>query len=94
MDVESYEDGFLASIIVGDGEVASVGSPVGLLAKSSADVAAVQAYGAALKAGGSPAAPAKASAQAAPATATAAAPAPAPAPAPIINTGEQIFRIE
>ena len=52
MDVESYEDGFLAAIIVGDGEVAPVGTPVGLLAKTAADIPAVQAYAKALKAGG------------------------------------------
>ena len=52
MDVESYEEGFLAAILVGDGEVAPVGSPVGLMAKSLADIPAVQAYAASLKAGG------------------------------------------
>lgn len=44
MDVESFEEGFLAAIVVGDGEVASVGSPVGYLAKTAADIPAVQAY--------------------------------------------------
>jgi pyruvate/2-oxoglutarate dehydrogenase complex dihydrolipoamide acyltransferase (E2) component len=29
MDVESYEEGFLAAILIGDGETAPVGSPVG-----------------------------------------------------------------
>ena len=54
MDVESYEEGFLAAILVGDGESASVGSPVGLIAKSVADIPSVQAYAASLKSGGAP----------------------------------------
>jgi len=52
MDVESYEDGFLAAIVVKDGEVAEVGAPVALIAKSAADIPAVQAYAAILKSGG------------------------------------------
>ncbi len=34
MDVESFEDGFLAKIIFGDGASAPVGAPVALLAKT------------------------------------------------------------
>jgi pyruvate dehydrogenase E2 component (dihydrolipoamide acetyltransferase) len=60
MDVESYEEGYLASILVGDGETAAVGSPLGLMAKSAADIPAVQAYAASLKAGGASIAPAAA----------------------------------
>ena len=52
MDVESYEEGFLAAILVADGETAPVGSPVGLMAKTVGDIPAVQAYAASLKAGG------------------------------------------
>ena len=52
MDVESYEDGYLAVIMVGEGESAAVGSPVGLMAKTVADIPSVQAYAAALKSGG------------------------------------------
>jgi len=44
MDVESYEEGFLAAILVGDGQTAPVGAPVGVLAKSKEEIAAVQAY--------------------------------------------------
>lgn len=44
MDVESYEEGYLAAITCADGETAPVGSPVGYLAKSQEEVAAVQAY--------------------------------------------------
>jgi len=53
MDVESYEDGFLAAVITGDGEIAQVGSPVAFIAKSKEEIPSVQAYAASLKAGGS-----------------------------------------
>ena len=66
MDVESYEEGYIAKILVGEGETAAVGAPLALLVADEADIASV-------KAGGAPAAPA---AEAAPA---AAAPAAAPA---------------
>ena len=56
MDCESYEEGFLAAIMVGDGQSAAVGAPVALLAKSKEDIPAVQAYAASLKSGGAPAA--------------------------------------
>ena len=79
MDVESYEEGFLAAILVGDGQAAAVGAPVALLAKSKDDIPAVQAYAASLKAGGAPAAAAPkaaaAPAAAAPVAAAAATPA-------------------
>jgi pyruvate dehydrogenase E2 component (dihydrolipoamide acetyltransferase) len=54
MDVESYEEGFLAAILVGEGESAPVGSPVGLMAKTVGDIPSVQAYANALKKGGTP----------------------------------------
>lgn len=66
MDVESYEEGYLASILVGDGETAAVGSPLGLMAKSAADIPAVQAYAASMKAGGASMAPVAAAAPSAP----------------------------
>jgi pyruvate dehydrogenase E2 component (dihydrolipoamide acetyltransferase) len=89
MDVESYEDGFLAAIAVGDGEIASVGSPVGYLAKTKEDVAAVQAYVASGAAtGGAAAAPAAAAPAAIAAPVAVAAPVPvAAAPAAVVNTG-------
>ena len=72
MDVESYEEGFLAAILVADGESAAVGSPVGLMAKTLADIPAVQAYAIALKAGGaSSSAPVANSAAVVPVTAAA-----------------------
>lgn len=51
MDVESFEDGYLAAILVGDGESTAVGAPVGYLAKSAEEVAKVQAF---VKSGGKP----------------------------------------
>ena len=54
MDVESYEEGYLAVILVNDGESAPVGSPVGLMAKALADIPLVQAYADASKSGGAP----------------------------------------
>jgi pyruvate dehydrogenase E2 component (dihydrolipoamide acetyltransferase) len=43
MDVEAFEDGFLAAIITGEGEVSAVGSPVALIAENEADIPALQA---------------------------------------------------
>ncbi len=67
MDVEAFEDGFLAKIIVGEGEMAPVGEAVALIAATAADIPAVLASAA----GG-----ASAPAVAAPAAAAAAAAAP------------------
>lgn len=44
MDVESFEEGYLASILVKDGDSAAVGAPVAALAKTSAEIAAVQSF--------------------------------------------------
>lgn len=71
MDVEAFEDGFLAKIIVGEGEMAPVGEAVALIAATQADIAAVAAGGA----GGGAAVAAAAAAAAPPAAAAAAAPA-------------------
>lgn len=46
MDVESYESGYLAAVLVKEGEVAPVGKPVCLLAKSKEDIDAVKAVAA------------------------------------------------
>ena len=67
MDVEAFEDGFLAKIIVGEGEMAPVGEPVALIASDEGEIASVVA---AYSSGGAaaPAAPVEAaSAVAAPA---------------------------
>jgi pyruvate dehydrogenase E2 component (dihydrolipoamide acetyltransferase) len=41
MDVEAFEDGVLAKILVGEGEMAPVGETVAIIAESAADVASV-----------------------------------------------------
>merc|ERR1711966_397969 len=54
MDVEAFEDGFIAAIITGEGEAANVGSPVALIATNEADIPVLKAYAANLS--GAPAA--------------------------------------
>jgi len=84
MDVESFQEGFLAAVLIEAGGTAPVGETIGLIVETEAEIA-----DAAAKAPKTPAAPAVASAPAAPAPAAApAAPAPAapassPAPAPV-----------
>ena len=82
MDVESYEDGFIAAIIVKEGESTAVGSPVALIAKTKEAIPAIQAYAATLQAGGVPAA------AAAPAAAPAASA--SAASAPVVSTGRVV----
>jgi pyruvate dehydrogenase E2 component (dihydrolipoamide acetyltransferase) len=53
MDVESFEAGFLGSIVVEEGGTANVGSPIAFIAETEAEIAEAQA-----KAGSSAAAPA------------------------------------
>ena len=48
MDVEAFEDGFLAAIITGEGESGAVGAPVALIAQNAADIPTLQAYAATL----------------------------------------------
>ena len=80
MDVESFNEGFLAAVLMPAGSTAPVGETIGLIVETQEEIAAVQAK-----------APAAAPAAAAPAPAPAAAPAatpapvaaPAPAPAPV-----------
>ena len=67
MDVEAYEDGFLAAIITGEGDASAVGAPVALIAAEESDIPALQAYAATLS--GAPAPAAAAPAAAAPAAA-------------------------
>ena len=72
MDVESFQDGYLAAVLMPAGSTAPVGETIGLIVESEAEIADAKAS--------APAAPAAA----APApTATAPAPAPTPAPAPV-----------
>ena len=80
MDVEAFDDGFLAAIITDEGETSAVGAPVALIAAEEADIPALQAYAASLSGAPAPAAAAPtAAAPAAPAAPKAAAPAPAAA---------------
>ena len=65
MDVEAFEDGFIAAIIMQEGEAANVGSPVALIAANEADIPALKAYAAALSGGGAAIAAAPAAAAAA-----------------------------
>ena len=45
MDVEAFEDGFLAKILVGEGEMAPVGEAVALIAASAEEIDSVAASG-------------------------------------------------
>lgn len=81
MDVEAFDDGFLAAIITGEGDSGAVGAPVALIAAEESDIPALQAYAATLSGVAPPAAaPAAAAPAAAAPKAAAAAPA-APRPA-------------
>jgi pyruvate dehydrogenase E2 component (dihydrolipoamide acetyltransferase) len=72
MDVESFNEGFLAAVLMPAGGTAPVGETIGLIVETEAEIAEVQAK--APSSGGT--------AAAAPAPAAAATPAPAAAPAP------------
>ncbi|MFM7696799.1 MAG: dihydrolipoamide acetyltransferase family protein, partial [Vulcanococcus sp.] len=74
MDVESFNEGYLAAVLMPAGGTAPVGETIGLIVETEAEIAEAQAK--------APAAPAAAAAPAAP-SAPAAAPAPASAPAPV-----------
>jgi pyruvate/2-oxoglutarate dehydrogenase complex dihydrolipoamide acyltransferase (E2) component len=87
MDVESFEDGYVAAILTGEGESASVGAAVALLAESEEAIGAVAAAGAG---GGGGAAAAPAAAAAAPAAAAATAPTAAAPAAAIVNEGRVV----
>lgn len=43
MDVETFYDGILAAIVVGEGETAPVGAPIGLLAETEEEIAEAKA---------------------------------------------------
>ena len=57
MDVESFNEGILAAIVVPAGDTADVGSALGLLAETEAEVEEAKQRAAALSGGGSAAAP-------------------------------------
>lgn len=86
MDVEAFEDGFLAAIITEEGESSAVGAPVALIAAEEADIPTLQAYAATLSG-----APAPVAAAAAPAATTAPkAATPAPAAKKAVATGDRV----
>ena len=80
MDVESFQDGYLAAVLMPAGSTAPVGETIGLIVETEAEIAAARA-----KAPSAPAAaPAPAPAPApTPAAVQTPAPTPAPAPAPV-----------
>ncbi|XP_030482299.2 dihydrolipoyllysine-residue acetyltransferase component 4 of pyruvate dehydrogenase complex, chloroplastic [Cannabis sativa] len=80
MDVETFYDGILAAIVVGEGETAPVGAPIGLLAETDEEIAEAKAK-AASKSGSSSAAAATTSASDSPSS-----PPPASSPAPIAQS--------
>jgi pyruvate dehydrogenase E2 component (dihydrolipoamide acetyltransferase) len=85
MDVESFNEGFLAAVLMPAGGTAPVGETIGLIVETEAEIAEVAAKApAAPAAAAAPApTPAAAAAPAAPAP-VAAPPTPAPAPAPVV----------
>ncbi|OKH12021.1 dihydrolipoamide acetyltransferase family protein [[Limnothrix rosea] IAM M-220] len=90
MDVESFNEGFLAAIVVDAGDEAPVGSAIALIAETEAEIEEAKQKAAALKGGGSAPAPAPAAPAPTPAPAPAATtttPATTPAPAPVVNEG-------
>jgi pyruvate dehydrogenase E2 component (dihydrolipoamide acetyltransferase) len=77
MDVEAFEDGFLAAILTDEGESGAVGAPVALISQSEADIPTLKAYAATLSGAPAAAAPSVAASVAASAAAPKAAAAPA-----------------
>jgi pyruvate dehydrogenase E2 component (dihydrolipoamide acetyltransferase) len=80
MDVESFQDGFLAAVLMPAGSTAPVGETIGLIVETEAEIADAKAN--------APAAPAAAAAPApepasTPAPTPAAVQAPTPSPAPV-----------
>lgn len=89
MDVEAFDDGFLAAIITSEGDSGAVGAPVALIAAEEADIPALQAYAATLSGAPAPVAAAPAAAAAAPAAAAPKAAA-AAAPAAPKSAGDRV----
>ena len=94
MDVEAFQEGFLAAVLVQAGGTAPVGETIGLIVESEAEIGAAQAQApapgaaaasasAAASAAAAPAVPAAPAASAVPAPAVAAPPVAAPAKAPV-----------
>jgi len=82
MDVESFQDGYLAAVLMPAGSTAPVGETIGLIVESEAEIADAKAKAPAAPAAAAPA-PTAPAAVPAPAPAPGPTPAPAPAPAPV-----------
>lgn len=84
MDVETFYDGILAAIVVGEGETAPVGAPIGLLAETEDEIEEARAKAASKSSSSTPAAvsPTPPSATSTPAPAIAQPSPPPKAPAP------------
>ena len=95
MDVETFYDGYLACIVVEEGEVAPVGAAIGLLAETEAEIAEAKAKGQGGSTAATPSAPSpvEAAAVAPPAAPTTPSPVAAvqiaPAPAVVEEAGEK-----
>lgn len=91
MDVESFQDGYLAAVLMPAGSTAPVGETIGLIVETEAEIADAQAKAPSAPAAAPAPAPAPAPTPAAvqtPAPTPAPAPAAAPAPsAPVVNDG-------
>ncbi|MCP9916939.1 dihydrolipoamide acetyltransferase family protein [Cyanobium sp. ATX 6F1] len=91
MDVESFEEGFLATVLLPAGGTAPVGETIGLIVETEAEIAAVAASAPAAPMAAAPAAPTAPAAAvpaplaAAPAPASVAAPVAVAAPAPVVT---------
>jgi pyruvate dehydrogenase E2 component (dihydrolipoamide acetyltransferase) len=83
MDVESFQEGFLAAVLVEAGGTAPVGDTIGLIAESEAEIPEVQARAKATAAVASPPSP-EAKAAPAPAAPPPSAPAPVAPPAAVV----------
>ncbi|MFM7266672.1 MAG: dihydrolipoamide acetyltransferase family protein, partial [Cyanobium sp.] len=82
MDVESFNEGFLAAVLMPAGGTAPVGETIGLIVESEAEIAEVQARADTASPSAAPTAPVAPPAPAPPATV----PAPAAAPSPVATT--------
>ena len=80
MDVESFQDGYLAAVLMPAGSTAPVGETIGLIVETEAEIADAQAKAPSAPASAATPAPAPAPT---PAAVQAPAPTPAPAPAPV-----------
>ena len=82
MDVESFQDGYLAAVLMPAGSTAPVGETIGLIVETEAEIGDAQAKAPSAPAAAAAPAPAPAPAPT-PAAVQAPAPTPAPAPAPV-----------